>query len=182
MPTKASSDFAREREDEAVASERLDNNVSKCQAAQPSMSQRQGTEKQKSLGLPCAARGRAPLYDSQGRRRDLRFRNPSELFHRCWLWGIVLCWHLLGWCRKVHVLRDTFCCRTSFKEESRSYAEHNQEGCQSPSCLFDYVGRLADTHDLVGRSKVGSQATTFGFLDEHYKCQQHRCDYSQNYK
>ena len=38
----------------------------------------------------------------------------------------------------------------SRKGVCRDDAHHNHKDCQAPSGFFKYVGRLTDTHDLVG--------------------------------
>ena len=48
--------------------------------------------------------------------------------------------------------------------------EDHNEGGEAPRGLFQNVGRLADTHYLVGGGEIRGKATTFGVLNQHDKC------------
>jgi len=58
-----------------------------------------------------------------------------------------------------------------FGEEGADEAEHHDEGAEAPGGLLEHVGRLADTHNLVGGGEVGRQTATLRVLDQYDECQ-----------
>lgn len=47
------------------------------------------------------------------------------------------------------------------KSDARNQAEHDQDASHRPSGFFEEIGRLTDTHHLVGTTEIGHQTATF---------------------
>src|ERR1700748_1329291 len=82
---------------------------------------------------------------------------------------------LLGKTRRIYLFRDAgITCSNLWNKNSREKTQQTYHNCKDPGSLFQHIGRLFHTHQLVAEAAyISCQSTPLGVLNQD--------DHSKNY-